>query len=75
VKVLESTGLIPFQGSTAADRPREVRGWSRSYDKDAGIHPVAVGELHLNAHWGGLFEYTNTRTTSFQAGVSHDGKH
>lgn len=42
---------------------------------DRGVHRVAIGELHLNRDWGGLFEYTNTRTSSFTAGVSHDAKH
>jgi hypothetical protein len=42
--------------------------------KDMGIHQVAVGEIHLRDAWGGLFEYTNTRSTSFQAGISFGGR-
>jgi hypothetical protein len=42
---------------------------------DRGVHRVAIGELHLNRDWGGLFEYTNTRTSSFTAGVSRDAKY
>lgn len=42
--------------------------------KDIGVSPVGVGELHLNRNWGGLFSYTNTKNTSFQIGVSQDGK-
>lgn len=41
---------------------------------DKGVSRVAIGELHLNRDWGGLFEYTNTRTSSFTVGVSHDGR-
>jgi hypothetical protein len=31
--------------------------------------------MHLNRSWGGFFGYSNTRTTSFQIGVSGDGAH
>lgn len=34
---------------------------------------VDVGELHLDQNWGGVFSYTNTRSSSFQIGVSHEG--
>jgi hypothetical protein len=43
--------------------------------EDAGRSPVGVGEMHLNRDWGGYFNYTNTKTTSFQIGVSQDGAH
>jgi hypothetical protein len=42
--------------------------------KDMGIHPVTVGEMHLRDAWGGVFEYTNTKSTSFQTGVSYPGR-
>jgi hypothetical protein len=42
--------------------------------KDMGVHPVAVGEMHLRDAWGGLFDYTSTKSTSFQTGVSYAGR-
>ncbi|MGH2651440.1 MAG: hypothetical protein ACRDHK_09560, partial [Actinomycetota bacterium] len=42
--------------------------------QDMGRHLVAVGELHLNRQWGGFFDYTNTKSTSFQVGVSANGQ-
>jgi hypothetical protein len=43
--------------------------------EDAGISPVAIGELFLEQSWGGEFVYNNTRSTSFQVGLSEDGKY
>ncbi|HKN39464.1 MAG TPA: hypothetical protein VJ456_10180 [Acidimicrobiia bacterium] len=43
--------------------------------EDAGRSGVGVGEMHLNRNWGGYYNYTNTKTTSFQIGVSQDGAH
>ena len=43
--------------------------------EDMGTSPVGVGEMHLNRSWGGYFNYSNTKTTSFQIGVSQDGAH
>lgn len=43
--------------------------------KPAGKDMVSVGELHLNQRWGGYFSYTNTKSSSFEIGVSQDGKH
>lgn len=43
--------------------------------EDAGTSGVSVGEMHLNRNWGGFFNYSNTKTTSFQLGVSQDGAH
>lgn len=63
VKALEARGKPPA-GTTC--------GLERS--KDMGIHEVAVGELHLRDAWGGFFEYTNTKSTSFQTGVSYGGR-
>jgi hypothetical protein len=49
-------------------------GCGLSDSKDLGVKPVAVGELFLERAWGGTFNYTNTKTTSFQIGVSESGK-
>jgi hypothetical protein len=62
-------------------RPMESRpvgpdpGWCVGPHRttDAGDSWVSVGELHMNNYWGGLFEYTNTKSTSFQIGASIDG--
>lgn len=59
----------PMSGGHA---PEGMSCWPEG-SQEVGVRPVAVGELHLNDAWGGLFEYTNTRSTSFQVGVSYDG--
>jgi hypothetical protein len=63
-----ASGVRPYR------RPSEVRGCSLSRSKEVGRTNVPVGELHLENHWGGYFDYTNTRSTSFQIGFSKDGK-
>lgn len=55
-------------------RPSEVRGCALYDSKEVGRTKVPIGELHLENHWGGFFDYTNTKTTSFQIGFSRDGK-
>ena len=60
--------------AASAGKPGPARGCAQSDVKDLGTRPVAVGELHLNSRWAGLFSYTNTKSTSFQAGFSRDGK-
>jgi hypothetical protein len=69
------------KGIQDLDTPRfAARGSSATsgcglYKKeDAGVRPTGIGELFLQAGWGGTFAYTNTRTTSFQIGLSDDGK-
>lgn len=42
--------------------------------RDVGVSPVAVGELHREAHWGGEFVYTSTKSSSFQIGGSATGE-
>jgi hypothetical protein len=75
------TTLVLERGGAKAVHPMEANprrpadrtcGLVRS--KDMGIHPVTVGELHLGDAWGGFFEYTNTKSTSFQTGVSYGGR-
>ena len=53
--------------------PKARRGCWNVGEKDLGVRPVKVGELHLNRHWGGNFTYTSTRSSSFQVGVSRSG--
>lgn len=53
--------------------PKARRGCWKVGEKDLGVRPVKVGELHLNRHWGGNFTYTSTRSSSFQIGVSRSG--
>lgn len=75
VLVLSRGGFRPTSkgaAPTRAGRSPEA-GCSVSSSKDIGVSPIEVGELHLNGKWGGEFTYTNTRTTSFQIGVSQDG--
>lgn len=54
------------QGEGLCSGPTQVQ--------DMGTAFVPVGELHLNRDWGGRFDYTTTKTTSLQVGVSYDGK-
>ena len=73
VLVLEP-GAKPEPGRfTAAEVPKARRGCWSVGEKDLGVRPVKVGELHLNRHWGGNFTYTSTRSSSFQIGVSRGG--
>jgi hypothetical protein len=73
VLVLEP-GVKPEPGRFApAEVPKARRGCWNVGEKDLGVRPVKVGELHLNRHWGGNFTYTSTRSSSFQIGVSRGG--
>jgi hypothetical protein len=72
--VLEGRGSKAVQAMSARGRPPAGMTCGLQRTKDMGIHQVAVGELHLRDAWGGLFEYTNTRSTSFQVGVSYGGR-
>jgi hypothetical protein len=75
VLVLEP-GAKPEPGRFAAAAvPKARRGCWKVGEKDLGVRPVKVGELHLNRHWGGNFTYTSTRSSSFQIGVSQSGDH
>ncbi|MGH9035151.1 MAG: hypothetical protein ACRD0O_05250, partial [Acidimicrobiia bacterium] len=65
----ERPGVLVLSAS-ARRRPMERRpvgpdpGWCVGPHKttEVGDHWVPVGELHMNKDWGGLFEYTNTKT-------------
>jgi hypothetical protein len=73
VMVLEA-GAPAASGGRPFRRPSAVRGCSLSSSKEVGRTNVPVGELHLENHWGGFFDYTNTKSTSFQIGFSKDDK-
>jgi hypothetical protein len=62
-------GQFTAYGST----PTARRGCWKVGEKDLGVRPVKVGELHMNRHWGGNFTYTSTKTSSFQIGVAREG--
>ena len=71
--ILEGKGTKTVRSLEASPKPPHTNcGLMKS--KDVGIHQVAVGELHLGDAWGGFFEYTNTKSTSFQTGVSYSGR-
>jgi hypothetical protein len=74
VLVLDPAGK-PEQGhfSAMGSVPKARRGCWNVGEKDLGVRPVKVGELHLNRHWAGNFTYTSTKTSSFQIGVSRSG--
>jgi hypothetical protein len=42
-------------------------------EKDLGKKPVTIGHMHMERGWSGHFIYTNTKSTSFEVGVSMDG--
>jgi hypothetical protein len=42
--------------------------------KDLDVQYTKVGELHADRDWSGYFEYTTTRSTSFQVGVRQAGQ-
>ncbi|MGH9000744.1 MAG: hypothetical protein ACRDY7_15300 [Acidimicrobiia bacterium] len=63
---------VSAQGATVAPRIPMCAGPQKT--KNMGVHPVDVGELHLNRDWTGKFEYRSTSSTSFQVGVHQDGK-
>jgi len=71
--------VIPVSATTVhtAEGHSPDPGWCVGplKSEDAGRSGVGVGEMHLNRSWGGYFNYTNTKTTSFQMGVSQDGAH
>ena len=70
---LGDKGMKVVQPLEASPKPPHTNcGLMKS--KDMGIHQVAIGELHLGDAWGGFFEYTNTKSTSFQTGVSYSGR-
>lgn len=70
---LDGKGERAIQPLGAGAKPAHTNcGLMKS--KDMGIHDVAVGELDLGDAWGGFFEYTNTKSTSFQTGVSYSGR-
>ena len=74
VLVLDPAGK-PEHGRISAmgSAPKARRGCWKVGEKDLGVRPVKVGELHLNRHWGGNFTYTSTRSSTFQIGVSQSG--
>jgi hypothetical protein len=72
--VLEGPPPAAVHAMSAPGRSPTGRTCGLVRSRDMGIHPVAVGELHLRDTWGGLFEYTNTKSTSFQVGVSYGGR-
>ena len=39
-----------------------------------GVHPVDVGEIHVNRDWKGAFEYRQASSTSFQVGLKWEGE-
>ena len=74
VLVLDPAGKPePGRFSAMESVPKARRGCWKVGEKDLGVRPVKVGELHLNRHWGGNFTYTSTRSSSFQIGVSQSG--
>ena len=74
VLVLDPAGKPePGRFSAMGSVPKARRGCWKVGEKDLGVRPVKVGELHLNRHWGGNFTYTSTKTSSFQIGVSRSG--
>ncbi|HEV3364922.1 MAG TPA: hypothetical protein VG795_12435, partial [Acidimicrobiia bacterium] len=73
VLVLEPGAKAERGRFVAAEVPKARRGCWNVGEKDLGVRPVKVGELHLNRHWGGNFTYTSTRSSSFQIGVSRSG--
>jgi hypothetical protein len=73
VLVLDPAGKPEPGRISAMGAPKARRGCWKVGEKDLGIRPVKVGELHMNRHWGGNFVYTSTKTSSFQIGVSRSG--
>jgi len=74
-KVLTTVALRTPSGEDRdqGHAPKGVGSCWMTSAKGAGDHYVAVGELHLDRDWGGMFEYSQSRYSSFQIGVSHEG--
>jgi hypothetical protein len=74
VLVLDPAGKPePGRFTAMGSVPKARRGCWKVGEKDLGVRPVKVGELHLNRHWAGNFTYTSTKTSSFQIGVTRSG--
>ena len=72
--ILEGSGTKAVRSLEARPKPPPDANCGLMRSRDMGIHEVAIGELHLGDAWGGSFEYTNTKSTSFQTGVSYGGR-
>ena len=41
--------------------------------RSLGKHYAQIGEMYMQQGWSGFFEYTSTKSTSWQVGASYDG--
>jgi hypothetical protein len=64
--------LVTAQGASVG--PRVPNCYGPQSSKKMGVHPVDVGEIHVNRDWKGIFEYRQASSTSFQVGSKWEGK-
>ncbi|MCA1847159.1 MAG: hypothetical protein LC792_28995 [Actinobacteria bacterium] len=48
--------------------------YMKKQTQDAGVTRVTVGELDLTNNWGGQFNYTDTNTSTVEAGFKYEGE-
>lgn len=64
---------ISAQGKPPLPKPADRNCMALLESQDLDVHFTKVGELHAEKDWSGHFEYTSTRSTSFQVGVRQGG--
>jgi hypothetical protein len=74
--VLSGQGEPRFsaQGAPKPDKPSDRNCMALLESRDLDVHFTKVGEVHADRDWSGYFEYTSSRSTSFQVGVRPAGQ-
>ncbi|HET9770401.1 MAG TPA: hypothetical protein VFS16_05890 [Acidimicrobiia bacterium] len=64
---------VSAQGAPKPSKPADRNCMALLESKDLDVHFTKVGEVHADRQWGGFFQYSTTRSTSFQVGVRQGG--
>jgi hypothetical protein len=62
------------QGKPPMPKPADRNCMALLESRDLDVHFTKVGEVHADREWSGYFEYSTTRSTSFQVGVRQGGQ-